>query len=81
MINKIDMGDWQQALVGRARSVVFLGGASVISLTERQTENYINLTIIKTVFCDSHFSTITECCYFHYILCKIIQIFMTAMID
>ena len=51
---------------------VFLGGASVISLTERQTENYINLTIIKTVFCDSHFSTITECCYFHYILCKII---------
>ena len=46
---------------------VFLGGASVISLTERQTENYINLTIIKTVFCDSHFSTITECCYFHYI--------------
>ena len=46
---------------------VFLGGASVISLTERQMENYINLTIIKTVFCDSHFSTITECCYFHYI--------------
>ena len=44
-----------------------LGEASVISFTERQTENYINLTIIKTVFCDSHFSTITECCYFHYI--------------
>ena len=68
MINKIDMGDWL-LLVGQE---VFLGEAFVISLTERQTENYINLTIIITVFCDSHFSTITECCYFHYILCKII---------
>ena len=28
---------------------VFLRGASVISLTERQMENYINLTIIKSV--------------------------------
>ena len=65
MINKVDMGDW--LLLVRQE-----GGASVISLTERQTENYINLTIIKTVFCDSHFSTIAECYYFHYILCNII---------
>ena len=57
MITKIDMGT---SVVGRA-SFVFLWGASVISCN-RTTNGQLHFTIIKTMFCDSHFSTITECC-------------------
>ena len=44
MINKIGS---RLLLVGQE---VFLGGASVISSTERQTKNYINLTMFKQCF-------------------------------
>ena len=32
--------------------------------TERQTKNYVGYQIIKTVFCDSHFTIIAGCRWF-----------------